>query len=194
MELLGFFLIHISLTVVLRYGIFLLQTGINPMVQARGHGAAGYADRAMKAVFVGMAVVVHIHAFAPEHMPHLAPFSQLEHTIVARLGWACLFVSLACTVAAQTQMGKAWRIGIDTQAPAELVRKGLFRFSRNPIHLGTRLTLLGLFLVVPNAVTLALMVAAELLVQIQVRLEEDHLAQVHGDEYTEYATTVRRWL
>jgi protein-S-isoprenylcysteine O-methyltransferase Ste14 len=38
------------------------------------------------------------------------------------------------------------------------------------------------------------MVAAELLVQIQVRLEEDHLAQVHGDEYTEYATTVRRWL
>ena len=66
--------------------------------------------------------------------------------------------------------------------------------SRNPIFLGMRLTLLGLFLILPNAFTLVVMVAGDLLMQIQVRLEEDFLTKTHGETYLNYCKRTRRWI
>jgi protein-S-isoprenylcysteine O-methyltransferase Ste14 len=75
-----------------------------------------------------------------------------------------------------------------------LVRKGVFDLSRNPIFLGMMLTLLGLFLVIPNAVTLLAFVLGVVLIQIQVRLEEAFLSGAHGEDYADYRRYVRRWL
>ena len=75
----------------------------------------------------------------------------------------------------------------------ELVR-GLFARSRNPIFLGMRVSLLGFFFLLPNAVTLLTLVLGEVLVQLQVRLEEDFLTKAQGDAYRAYCRRVRRWL
>jgi protein-S-isoprenylcysteine O-methyltransferase Ste14 len=74
------------------------------------------------------------------------------------------------------------------------VRKGVFGLSRNPIFLGMMLTLLGLFLVIPNAVTLLILGLGVVLIQIQVRLEEEFLSRTHDRNYEEYRRDVRRWL
>jgi len=55
------------------------------------------------------------------------------------------------------------------------------------------LTLLGLFLIIPNALTLLTFVMGVVLIQIQVRLEEKFLAETHGDQYAQYRKRVRRW-
>ena len=70
----------------------------------------------------------------------------------------------------------------------------MYRISRNPIFLGMRATLLGFFLALPNAVTLAIVVLGEALIQIQVRLEEEFLGAKHGARYAEYQRRTRRWL
>ena len=75
-----------------------------------------------------------------------------------------------------------------------LVRKGVFGPSMNPIFLGMMLTLLELFLVIPNAVPPLALVLGVVLIQIHVRLEEEFLAASHGEEYAEYRRRVRRWL
>jgi protein-S-isoprenylcysteine O-methyltransferase Ste14 len=54
--------------------------------------------------------------------------------------------------------------------------------------------LLALFLVLPNAIMLAIWVAGEILIQIQVRLEEEYLIRIHGDTYRSYQSQVRRWM
>jgi len=56
------------------------------------------------------------------------------------------------------------------------------------------LALLGFFLVAPNAATLALLAAAEVIIQVQVRLEEKHLLGLHGAAYDKYFSEVPRWL
>jgi protein-S-isoprenylcysteine O-methyltransferase Ste14 len=91
-------------------------------------------------------------------------------------------------------MGYSWRIGIDEEHRTALVAKGVFSVSRNPIFLGMIVTLVGLFLAIPNAATLLTLVIGFLLIQIQARLEEAFLARVHGTEYEEYRRRVRRWL
>jgi protein-S-isoprenylcysteine O-methyltransferase Ste14 len=57
-----------------------------------------------------------------------------------------------------------------------------------------RVTLLGSFFAMPNAVTLAVVVVGDVLMQIQVRLEEEYLLRTHGKSYREYIRQVRRWL
>jgi protein-S-isoprenylcysteine O-methyltransferase Ste14 len=110
------------------------------------------------------------------------------------IGILLLLLSLVWIALAQTQMGEAWRIGIDTEHRTPLVQKGVFHISRNPIFLGMIVTLLGLFLTIPNALTLLAFVLAVVLIGVQVRLEEEYLAQLHPEAYADYRLRVRRWL
>jgi protein-S-isoprenylcysteine O-methyltransferase Ste14 len=57
-----------------------------------------------------------------------------------------------------------------------------------------RANLLGLFLVMPNAVTLTIWLLGDVLIQIQVYLEEAFLRQQHGPAYDQYSQQVPRWL
>ena len=52
----------------------------------------------------------------------------------------------------------------------------------------------GFFLAAPNAATFALLAAAEVIIQVQVRLEEKHLLGLHGSAYEQYFSKVPRWL
>lgn len=56
------------------------------------------------------------------------------------------------------------------------------------------LTLFGLFLALPNALTMLAFVLGVVLIGVQVRLEEEYLAQVHPEAYRDYRQRVRRWL
>ena len=109
-------------------------------------------------------------------------------------GWVLLAVSLVWVVMAQAQMGKSWRIGIDPKTKPPLVRTGLFATSRNPIFLGMRISLLAVFMILPNGATLSILLLGEALIQTQVRLEEVHLGGLFGEEYRAYTTAVPRWL
>jgi len=74
-----------------------------------------------------------------------------------------------------------------------LVTNGLFGLSRTTIFLSLRITtLLGLFFFTPNGLTLALACVDEVLIQLQARLEEQHLLGQHGVLYTDYCQKVRR--
>lgn len=124
----------------------------------------------------------------------MGPLDWPYTEVTRSAGWALLLLSLIWVVAAQAQMGSSWRIGIDGGTRPPLVTTGLFAISRNPIFLGMRASLLGLLLVLPNAFSLAILVAGEILIQVQVRLEEQHLSTVHDAEFRRYRAAVRRWL
>ena len=170
------------------------RTGRNPLVLPTRDDAYGYVGRAFKLVIGLIAAVVALNAAAPTWMPLLGTLDYLQTPLSRQIGWTLLVISLLFLLVAQAQMGNSWRIGIDEKNRTELVSTGLFSISRNPIFLSMRINLLGLFLVLPNAVTLALIAVGEVLMQMQVRLEEAHLQSLHGAKYMEYSSTVRRWL
>ncbi|MFY8191279.1 MAG: methyltransferase family protein [Bacteroidia bacterium] len=93
---------------------------------------------------------------------------------------------------AQKHMKNSWRIGIDNETKTELVTSGLFGLSRNPIFFGMILSLIGLFLSTPNAFTALFLILGYVLIQIQIRLEEEFLMKEHGEKYLRYKQKVRR--
>jgi protein-S-isoprenylcysteine O-methyltransferase Ste14 len=170
------------------------MTGINPIVFKASDDAHGFIGRVFKLMFVLVVLLILVSSFLPAANRFAGPITWLELRTVQWLGIALLLVSLIWTAIAQYQMGQSWRIGIDRDHRSPLVEKGLFKFSRNPIYVGLVATLLGLFLVVPNALTLLVFVLGFVVISIQVRLEESFLLESHGAAYTEYQRRVRRWL
>jgi len=91
-------------------------------------------------------------------------------------------------------MGASWRVGVDVRERTELVTGGLFRFVRNPIFSAMLVALVGLALLVPNAVSLLALVSSFAGLEIQVRrVEEPHLLRVHGERYRAWAARTGRF-
>ena len=130
------------------------RTGVKPFVFKGSDSAHDFIGRVTKALFGLVVAVVVIHAFIPSFYQYVMPLPWLERPWVRWTGVVLLLASLAWTVLAQVQLGDSWRIGIDYEHRTELVHRGVFRFSRNPIFLGMLATLLGLFLIIPNVGTL----------------------------------------
>jgi protein-S-isoprenylcysteine O-methyltransferase Ste14 len=167
--------------------------GTRALVVPRDDSAQGVVGRWFRAALLAIpAILVPPAAGLP--LEALGRLSWLEGESLRLTGWLLLAVSLVWVIAAQAQMGTSWRIGIDSTAQPPLVKSGLFALSRNPIFLGMKLALLGLFLALPTGAALAILVLGEALMQIQVRLEEAHLDETLGWDYQTYRDGTRRWL
>jgi len=182
------------------FAVFLLRTvivwkrtGVNAYVLLKQGGTYGVIGVYFKLLPLASFFAVATYSFFPSIYDFLAPFHWLENRFNAFVGIVLLIISLFWIWVAQTQMGKSWRIGID-EKKTDLVTTGMFSISRNPIFLGMKVNLLGFFLVIPNAVTLTVTVIGIALIDIQVRLEEQHLLNLHNESYQNYYREVRRWL
>jgi len=194
MALLAFFVAYVLIGFVWRSVVVYRRTGKNPLVLPPSDDAYGYVGRAFKLVLAVLGAIVVAHAFAPGVLAHAGDIHWIRSSATFAAGWALLVLSAAWMAVAQVQMGDSWRVGIDAKNPTALVSTGLFAVSRNPIFLSVRVSLLGLLLVLPNALTLSLLAAGEVLMQVQIRLEEHHLQNLHGERYAVYMAKVRRWL
>lgn len=170
------------------------RTGINPYVVGQEDNAINFIEGVYRLPLVLLVVVTIAFAFFPTAYQYAAPLFWLEHSGIRIAGMLGLGVALAWIATAQIQMGHSWRIGIDERSKTELVTRGLFTVSRNPIFVGMRLALWSFFLVLPNALTLLAAVLGDVLMQTQVRLEEEFLRRSHGPSYEAYLTKVRRWV
>lgn len=110
------------------------------------------------------------------------------------LGVVLMVLSFVWVVIAQSQMAESWRIGIDSTTNIKLVKKGLFKFSRNPIFLGMMVSLLGVMLVAMNTLNVFNFILTYFLISIQIRLEEEYLNKAMKDEYSQYCILTPRWL
>jgi protein-S-isoprenylcysteine O-methyltransferase Ste14 len=178
----------------LRTAIVWQKTGINAFVLLKQGGTYGVIGVYFKLLPLASFLAVVSYSFFPSMYDFLAPFHWLENQLIVFVGIFFLIISLFWIWVAQTQMGNSWRIGIDEQRKMELITTGMFSISRNPIFLGMKVNLLGFFLVIPNAVTLTVVVTGFALIDIQVRLEEQHLLNLNDDSYQNYYKKVRRWL
>jgi protein-S-isoprenylcysteine O-methyltransferase Ste14 len=125
----------------------------------------------------------------------LEPFSALAAPAFVLVGTGAYATGFAITLVSQAAMGASWRIDVDPDVRTELVTSGPFQLVRNPIQTGIALTAIGLFLVLPSALSGGMLVAFLAAQQVQVRLvEEPYLSRLHGEAYRGYAARTGRFL
>ncbi|HEY1025161.1 MAG TPA: isoprenylcysteine carboxylmethyltransferase family protein [Sphingobacteriaceae bacterium] len=168
------------------------STGVNPVTFGTSDTAHDFIGRWFK-ILIGLTLISIITSWFPDGAyQYLSPFTYLLIPVLHLVGVVLGVLSLVWISIAQFQMGNSWRIGLDHQNKTQLIRHGLFGISRNPVFLGMLVSLLGFFLLLPNALTLLVLVCGYVLIQIQIRLEEDFLVKQHADEYIAYCKKVKR--
>ncbi len=170
------------------------RTGINPVKFSQEETAINFVGKAYKIISAMAFATVAINAFIPKAMLFLIPIDYLENDILVWIGIGLVHLAFLIIFNAQRNMANEWRIGIDNENKVNLITKGMFSITRNPIFLGVIFVFVGLFLIIPNTVTVLILVTGVLLIQIQVRLEEEFLRNTLRDEYKSYEKQVNRWL
>lgn len=169
-------------------------TGINPYRLLGNPGPEEITSRYFRLLPLLWLLVMAVYLLSGQFYVYLAPLYWLHSEFMQLLGMVIMSTALVIIVVAQGQMGQSWRIGVDYDHRTEFVQQGLFKYSRNPIFAGIMLSVIGYFLLLPNAITLLIMVLDLALIQVQIRLEEQHLAAEHGEVYQRYCDDVRRWI
>ena len=187
-------LLYLFLVFVLRSFILWKQTGVNPLVFGSTDKAHDYIGRVYKLMVLGTWISITLFSFFPDQYKFLLPIDYLESNQLEFAGLILLFISFLWTSVGQYQMATSWRIGIDYKEKTKLINNGLFKYSRNPIFLGVLISYLGTFLIIPNILSFSMMLVTFVMIQTQVRLEEEYLESVQGKEYIEYKSQVRRWI
>lgn len=189
-----FVLLHLLVTFVLPSLRVYRQTGINPVTFGNTDTAHDYIGFIMKLLTLLLVVAVVVFALNKSVYTFLVPVTYLQTVWIQYAGLVLIHLSLLWIIIAQQQMNQSWRIGIDEQNKTVLVTHGLFSVSRNPVFLGMLISTLGIFLLLPNAVTLLVTVTSYIVIQIQIRLEEAFLLKQHTTAYEQYKRRVRRLL
>lgn len=187
-----YFIIYFGVAFVLKSVIVAKRIGKNPLVLPKDDSAYGLIGFYFKMTLITMFLYVVAYAIFPSWHNYFLTITQLDSQIIKYVGLAILFISLVWTIITQRDMKNSWRIGVDTETKTELITTGLFSISRNPIFFGMILSLVGLFLVTPNALTMLFLVLGYVLIQIQIRLEEEFLTKEHEQAYIDYKQKVRR--
>jgi protein-S-isoprenylcysteine O-methyltransferase Ste14 len=168
------------------------QTGINPITFGKNDNAHDYIGFIMKVLIVLLFVAVLTYSMSEKMYSYLVPISYLQTQILTITGLALIHIALVWISIAQFQMSNSWRIGIDEENKTKLVTDGVFSISRNPIFLGMIISVLGLFFIVPNALTFFLTITTYIVIQIQIRLEEEFLQKQHAQDYVNYKLKTKR--
>ena len=189
-----YFIVYFGIAFIAKSLLIAQRIGKNPFVLPKSDSVYGLIGLYFKLTLVLIFVYVACYAFSPDIWGFFPLLPLFDALILQYTGIVFLFSALGWTIVAQSQMKTSWRIGIDTEMETELITTGLFGYSRNPIFLGMLLSLAGLFLSTPNALTLLFLVLGYVLIQVQIRLEEEFLARQHGHHYLQYKQKTRRFL
>ena len=187
-----YFVIFFGVAFVLKSFFVAKKIGKNPLVLPKDDSAYGLIGLYFKLTMIGLICYTVLYSLVTNFNDYLLSIKSLEIQNLKYVGIGIMIIALIWTIVAQNHMKESWRIGIDTETKTELITIGLFRISRNPIFLGMILSLIGLFLLTPNTWTLLFMILGYVLIQIQIRLEEEFLTKQHGKKYLSYKEKVRR--
>ena len=182
--------VWVGLVSIVRGVVQYRRTGASPLRFRDKPGSPQWWSRFLSAFGVLFAIAAPLAEIAG-----LAPFATLDRSVVRFGGVVLVVLGIVVTIGSQLAMGDSWRGDVDQDVRTPLVTSGPFALVRNPIFSGAALTVTGLALVVPNVLSLAMLVLCIAGLEIQVRLvEEPYLIRAHGDAYRRYAARTGRFV
>jgi protein-S-isoprenylcysteine O-methyltransferase Ste14 len=110
-----------------------------------------------------------------------------------KLGTGWFNAGLAIYLLGLISYAMVW-VGFATTPPDKLITKGIYRYSRNPMHLSQVVIYLGIGIATASWVFLLFAAMFMVVPILWVNAEERHCLNHYGDAYREYTKRTPRWI
>lgn len=170
-------------------GVLLKRRGVNSNRLAKGDKPKNVRrlEYCLLAATYGMVIVQAVSVYN-KLLPSLFEISALRI-----IGLTAAFAGVVFFIAAIITMKDSWRAGIDNTQNTELIKAGIYKYSRNPAFVGFDLLYIGIALCFPNIINIVLSVCAVSLFHMQIMKEEEYLKTAFGEDYINYMAEVNRY-
>lgn len=173
-----------------------LTTGIDPDIFAQrpSSGLQSYVSSLSRVLQCYVGIVIAVHALVPGDIAGLRQLPLLDRPRVDEAGFLLGVAGLMLCWLAQRAMAGSWRVGIDETNPTELITSGPFRLIRNPTYSGLFALTLGFWLIWPTWAVLMFAALFVVMLEVQVRSEEEYMLRKHGEAYESYFARTKRYI
>ncbi len=189
-----YFIIYFIFSFFLKSFIVAKKIGKSPIVLPKNDSTYWLIWFYFKIILIFISTYILIFSLYPSYYSYFFPIFKFENFIIKYTWFVFLLFSLIWTIIAQWNMKNSWRVWIDLDTKTDLITIWFFKYSRNPIFFCIILNLIWLFLITPNMITFIFLILWYILIQIQIRLEEEFLFKEHWQKYLNYKQKVRRFL
>jgi protein-S-isoprenylcysteine O-methyltransferase Ste14 len=127
-------------------------------------------------------------------LPEIISKYLINISWIKYIGITSCYIGLIIFLLALISFGKSWRIGIDEEKSNELITKGMFKYSRNPIFVFMDIYFFGIALIYPNIILIIVAIITIIFIHLQILREEKFLLHKFGDTYIAYKKRTRRYI
>jgi len=152
-----------------------------------------YFAKLEKIMVISMVLIIPVHFFFKNQLALTDYFEPLDRLWIKLIGFSIGIAGLALCRIAQVTLGKSWRVGIDEQAKTGLITHGIYRLMRNPTYTGLFGLCMGVWVINPTCLFSMWILQFIIMIQFQVRCEEEYLTGTYGNQYLEYCKKTKRY-
>jgi len=188
------FILYLVLWMIKRRELF-KSTGVNANVLASNKRPTQRYFGALERIMTSAIVLILIaHILLPANFLFTTRlFGKGLFAFDMAGGIVALLGLLLCRIA-QVTMNKSWRVGIDEEAKPGLIQHGIYKIIRNPTYSGMFLMCIGIYIILPTPLLLYWILLFFIMMEFQVRCEEEYLQKTYGDEYRQYCKLTKRYI
>ncbi|MBN1619246.1 isoprenylcysteine carboxylmethyltransferase family protein [candidate division WOR-3 bacterium] len=182
----------LSCLIILFYLFFFLRALI--LSKALGKSIKGNSVLVNFSVFFAglSSIIFFLQLFTPRFKGYFLMIDS--NAVLGMTGAFFIAIGLLFSIVASLNLGKSWRIGIDSNEKTELVTCGVYKFSRNPYFLAYDIVIIGTSLCSPSLLLFLLSTTTIILFHFLIIKEEKYLETKHGNDYRKYKKETRRYL
>jgi protein-S-isoprenylcysteine O-methyltransferase Ste14 len=147
-----------------------------------------------KIMTCSIVIIILLHLFFKDKSMATYSLKIIDILYFKLIGFVVGVCGLAICRIAQVTIGKSWRVGIDEDAKPGLIKNGIYKYIRNPTYTGLYLLCLGVLLINPTFLYSYWIFAFFLMMEFQVRCEEEYLVTQYGNDYNEYCSKTKRYI
>jgi protein-S-isoprenylcysteine O-methyltransferase Ste14 len=152
-----------------------------------------YFSSLEKIMTIAIALIILIHLFFSNQLKVTENIIHIDLKLLNLIGFLIGLSGLTICRIAQVTIGKSWRVGIDENAKPGLVKTRIYRFIRNPTYTGLFLMCAGIWIMNSTFLYSLWILAFCIMMEFQVRCEEEYLQLQYGNEYSEYCKKTKRY-
>jgi len=143
---------------------------------------------------ISIVLIIIIHFLFKNDTQLTRYIHSMDSFGIKALGFLLGIIGLSICRMAQVAMGNSWRVGIDEHAKPGLIISGLYRYMRNPTYTGLFLLCIGVWVINPTFLYSYWILVFFIMIEFQVRCEEEYLEAQYGEEYVKYSKRTKRYI